>query len=114
MYIFYYRFCTVKLSILIFFKCKERRSNHRDTGRCRLLDRCQPFDSPRCAETWLSRMRGNPTSIRPKAQHHPYSPFTWIKQKIMGRVGVELGSQGTPSFSLATILIFISENFKGF
>ncbi|MFS8019005.1 hypothetical protein Hanom_Chr15g01398751 [Helianthus anomalus] len=40
---------------------KERRANHRDTGRCgqgRLLDRRQPLGSPRCAE--------NPTSTCPK------------------------------------------------
>ncbi|KAJ0566349.1 hypothetical protein HanIR_Chr06g0272751 [Helianthus annuus] len=37
-----------------FLNGKERRVNHRDTGRCgqgRLLDRRHPLGFPKCAET---------------------------------------------------------------
>ncbi|KAJ0434702.1 hypothetical protein HanIR_Chr17g0884731 [Helianthus annuus] len=59
-------------------------------------------------------MRGNPTSppegttmeslvkfcLPSKTNRcHVYSHFTWMPQKITGRVGVEHWSQGTPSVS---------------
>ncbi|MFS7950652.1 hypothetical protein Hanom_Chr07g00585701 [Helianthus anomalus] len=75
-----------------------RRVNYRDTRRCgqgRLVDRRQPLGSPRCAE-----IRPLPAKTN---RRQPYPPFTWMLQKITGRVGVEPRSQETPNFSPTTL-----------
>ncbi|MFS8028100.1 hypothetical protein Hanom_Chr16g01506511 [Helianthus anomalus] len=87
----------------------ERRAKHRDTGHCnqgRLLDRRQALSSPRCTETRPLPARRHGSEIIGKTsptiqdeRRQPYSSFTWMSQKIMERVGVEPGSQGTPSLS---------------
>ncbi|MFS8021927.1 hypothetical protein Hanom_Chr16g01433241 [Helianthus anomalus] len=93
---------------LTFFKRQGTTCQQLDTGRCgqgRLLDCRQPLGSPRFvgtrpppARTHDNGIIGKPCLPSKTNRHHPYSPFTWMPQKIMGRVRVEPGSQGTPSF----------------
>ncbi|MFS7971261.1 hypothetical protein Hanom_Chr09g00830671 [Helianthus anomalus] len=52
--------------VTFFLNGKERRVNHRDTGRCgrgRLLDRRQPLGSPKCAGTRPSPARRHDSGI---------------------------------------------------